>query len=157
MTKASFSQAMRPSGPSLAMWIVVAAHCANQATIGCFAYEVTINSEKENCVSQCEPLRSSPSRRALQDLWEERSGPGCQGPQRKYAGYLSTVKVSGSRNSKVIGKMVRKEVKRMEKSKRSEATLTACMDDHWMNEDSNLSHSVRASKRGKQSRDDDTN
>ena len=84
-----------------------------------------------------------------------------QGPQRKYAGYLSTtfrkVKVSGSRNSRVIGEMVRREMKRMEKSKRSEATLTACMDDHGMNEDSNLSHSVRASKRGKQSRDDDTN
>ena len=53
--------------------------------------------------------------------------------------------------------MVRREMKRMEKSKRSEATLSACMDDHGMNEDSNLSHSVRASKRGKQSRDDDTN
>ena len=45
----------------------------------------------------------------------------------------------------------------MKKSKRSEATLTACMDDYGMNEDSNLSHSVRASKQGKQSRDDDTN
>ena len=48
----------------------------------------------------------------------------------------------------------------MEKSKRSEATLTARMnheDDHVMNEDSNLSHSVRASKQGKQSRDDDNN
>ena len=33
----------------------------------------------------------------------------------------------------------------MEKSKRSEATLTACMDDNGMHEDSNLSHSVRAS------------
>ena len=48
----------------------------------------------------------------------------------------------------------------MEKSKRSEATLTARMnheDDHGMNGDSNLSHSVRASKQGKLSRDDDTN
>ena len=48
----------------------------------------------------------------------------------------------------------------MEKSKRSEATLTAHMkheDDCGMNEDSNLSHSVRASKQGRQSRDDDTN
>ena len=48
----------------------------------------------------------------------------------------------------------------MEKSKRSEATLTARMnheDDHGMNEDSNLSHSVRASKQGKQSRDADAN
>ena len=47
----------------------------------------------------------------------------------------------------------------MEKSKRSEATLTVRMnheDDHGMNEDSNLSHSVRTSKQGKQSRDDDT-
>ena len=37
----------------------------------------------------------------------------------------------------------------MEKSKRSEATLTARMnheDDHGMNGDSNLSHSVRTSK-----------
>ena len=42
-------------------------------------------------------------------------------------------------------------MKWMEKSKRSEATLTARMnheDDHGMNEDSNLSHSVRASKQG---------
>ena len=48
----------------------------------------------------------------------------------------------------------------MEKSKRSEATLTVRMkhkDDCGMNEDSNLSHSVRASKQGRQSRDDDTN
>ena len=38
----------------------------------------------------------------------------------------------------------------MEKSKRSEATLTPRMnheDDHGMNEDSNLSHSVRASNK----------
>ena len=48
----------------------------------------------------------------------------------------------------------------MEKSKRSEATLTTHMkheDDYGMNEDSNLSQSVRMSKQGKQSRDDDTN
>ena len=54
----------------------------------------------------------------------------------------------------------------MEKSKRSEATLTARMKhevDHGMNGDSNLSHlshlshSVRASEQGKQSRYDDTN
>ena len=86
------------------------------------------------------------SGRWAHNLWEERSRPGCQGPQRKCAGCLSTtlrkVKVSGSRNSKVIGEMKRKERKWMEKSKRSEATLTACMDDHGMNEDSNLSRSV---------------
>ena len=48
----------------------------------------------------------------------------------------------------------------MEKSKRSEATFTVRMkheDDHGMNEDSNLSHNVRMSKQGRQSRDDDTN
>ena len=48
----------------------------------------------------------------------------------------------------------------MEKSKRSEATFTVRMkheDDYGMNEDSNLSHSVRMSKQGKQSKDDDTN
>ena len=48
----------------------------------------------------------------------------------------------------------------MEKSKRSEETLTVRMnheDDHGMNGDSNLSHSVRTSKQGKQSRDDDAN
>ena len=48
----------------------------------------------------------------------------------------------------------------MEKSKRSEATLTARMnheDDHGMNGDSNLTQSVRKSKQGKQARDDDTN
>ena len=89
-----------------------------------------------------------------------RSRPGRQGPQRKYAGYLSTtlrkLKMSGSRNSKVIREMMRKEMK----SKRSEATLTAHMkheDDYGMNGDSNLGHSVRASKQGKESRDDDTN
>ena len=32
-----------------------------------------------------------------------------------------------------------------------------CMDDYGVNGDSNLSHSVRTSKQGKQSRDDDTN
>ena len=45
----------------------------------------------------------------------------------------------------------------MEKSKRSEATLTAHMkhgDDYGMNGDSNFSHSVRASKQGRQSRDE---
>ena len=39
----------------------------------------------------------------------------------------------------------------MEKSKRSEATLTVRMkheDDYGMNGDSNLSHSVRTSKQG---------
>ena len=67
-------------------------------------------------------------------------------------GYLSTtsrkLKLSGSRNSSVIKEMLRKEMKRMEKSKRSEATLTVRMkheDDYEMNGDSNLSHSVRAS------------
>ena len=48
----------------------------------------------------------------------------------------------------------------MEKSKRSETTLTVRMnheDDHGMKGDSNLSHSVRAFKQGKQSKDDDTN
>ena len=48
----------------------------------------------------------------------------------------------------------------MEKSKRSEATLTVRMkheDDYGMNGDSNLSHGVRTSKQGGQSRDDDTN
>ena len=51
----------------------------------------------------------------------------------------------------------------MEKSKRSEARLIAHMkpgDDFGMNGDSNLNHlsqSVRFSKQGKQSRDDDTN
>ena len=48
----------------------------------------------------------------------------------------------------------------MEKSKRSEATLTAHMkheDDYGMNGDSSLNHSLRTSKHGQQSRDDDTN
>ena len=66
------------------------------------------------------------------NLWEARSRPGCQGPQRKYAGYLSTtlrkLKVSGSRNSRVIREMMRKEKKWREKSKRSEATLRVRMN-----------------------------
>ena len=48
----------------------------------------------------------------------------------------------------------------MEKSKKSKATLTAHMkheDDYGMNEDSNLSHSVRMSKTRKTVKDDDTN
>ena len=48
----------------------------------------------------------------------------------------------------------------MEKTKRSEATLTERMnheDDHEINGDSNLSHSARIPKQGNQSRDDDTN
>ena len=55
------------------------------------------------------------------------------------------LQVSGSRNSKVIREMI---------------TLTVRMkheDDYGMNGDSNLSHSVRTSKQGRQSRDDDTN
>ena len=55
------------------------------------------------------------------DVWEARSRPGCQGPQRKYAGYLSTtswkLKLSGSRNSRVIREMMRMEKKWMEVSK----------------------------------------
>ena len=86
-------------------------------------------------------------------LWETRSRSGCQGPQRKYADYLSTtlrkLKVSDIRNSTTIRQMMRKEMKWMEKSKRSEVTLFAHMkheDDYGMNEDSNLSRSVRMSK-----------
>ena len=48
----------------------------------------------------------------------------------------------------------------MEKSKRLEATLTVRMkheDDYGLNGDSNLSQSVRISKQGTQSKDDDTN
>ena len=41
----------------------------------------------------------------------------------------------------------------MEKSKRSEATLTTCMHDYGMNGDSNVSHSVRASEQERQSND----
>ena len=47
----------------------------------------------------------------------------------------------------------------MEKSKRSEATLTVRMYHevvHGMKGDSNLSHRVGASKQGEQSRDDGT-
>ena len=83
------------------------------------------------------------------NLWEAPRRPGCQGPQRKYAGYLSTtswkLKVSGSKNSRVIREMIRKKMKWMEKSKRSEATLTERMnheDDHGMNRESNLSQTV---------------
>ena len=43
-----------------------------------------------------------------------------------------------------------------EKSKRSEATLTTCMDDYGVNEHSNLSHSVRASNKEKKSKNNDT-
>ena len=47
------------------------------------------------------------------NLWEERSRLGCQGPQRKCAGYLSTtswkLKVSGRRNSKVIREMMKEK------------------------------------------------
>ena len=69
----------------------------------------------------------------------------------------------GSRNSKVIREIMKKEImKWREKSKRSEATLTVRMkheDDYGTNGDSNLSlsHSVRTSNQGRQSRDDDTN
>ena len=65
--------------------------------------------------------------------------------------------MSGSRNSKVIREMMRKrdEVKGEIEEIRSNALI--CMDDHGMNGDSNLSHSVRTSKQGRQSSDDDTN
>ena len=62
--------------------------------------------------------------------------------------------MSGSRNSKVIREMMRKEMKWREKSKRSEATLTVRMkheDDYRMNGDSDLCHSVRTSKQGRPS------
>ena len=49
------------------------------------------------------------------NLWEARSRPGCQGPQQEYAGYFSTtsrkLKMSNSRNSRVIGEMMKKERK----------------------------------------------
>ena len=45
----------------------------------------------------------------------------------------------------------------MEKSKRSLTVRMKHGDDYEMNGDSNLSHSVRTPKQGKQSRDDDTN
>ena len=49
-------------------------------------------------------------------MWEERSRPGCQGPQRKCAGYLSTtswkLKLSGSGKNKVIREMEMKKKKK---------------------------------------------
>ena len=51
------------------------------------------------------------SGRWAHNLWEARSRPGWQGPQRKYAGYLSTtswnLKVSGSGNSRVIREVMK--------------------------------------------------
>ena len=94
-------------------------------------------------------------------LWEARSRPGCQGPQRKYAGYLSTtswkLKVSGSRVIREM--MMKKEKKWMEKSKRSEATLTtddtcAC-NMGWMRTWANAV--CDHLNKEKQSRDADTN
>ena len=45
----------------------------------------------------------------VQIVWEARSRPGCQGPQRKCAGYLSTtswkLKLSDSRKNRVIREM----------------------------------------------------
>ena len=51
----------------------------------------------------------------------------------------------------------RKEMKLMEKSKRSLTVRMKHEVDNGVNEDSNLSQSVRASKQGKQSKDSDTN
>ena len=66
------------------------------------------------------------ARKNMRHLWEARSRPWCQGLQRKCAGYLSTaswkLKVSGSRNNRVIREMTKKEKKWTEVSKRSEAT-----------------------------------
>ena len=45
----------------------------------------------------------------VDELWEVRSRPGCQGPQRKCARYLSTtswkLKMSGSRKNRLIREM----------------------------------------------------
>ena len=88
---------------------------------------------------------------------EARSRPGCQGPQRKCAGYLSTtswkLNLSGSRKNRLMREMMRKEMKWVEKSKRSEATLND--DDTWnmrvkMGWVETLSQcSVRSSEQGK--------
>ena len=52
---------------------------------------------------------------AFTNMWRSCSRPGCQGNQRKYAGYLSAtstkLKMSGSRNSKVTRERMRKEMK----------------------------------------------
>ena len=59
--------------------------------------------------------RSSYALNRSHEVWEARPRPGCQGPQRKCVGYLSTTsrksKVSGSRKSRVIREMMRKEKK----------------------------------------------
>ena len=56
-------------------------------------------------------------------LWEARSRPGCQGPQRKYAGFLSTtswkMKLTGRRKDKVIREKTVRKKRWMELSKRS--------------------------------------
>ena len=98
------------------------------------------------------------------NLWEARSRPGCPGPQRKCAGYLSStswkLKVSGSRNSMVIREMMRKEKKWMEASKRSrnsthnEMTHVRAMCDECEREPMQCAIMWI---RKKQSRDADTN
>ena len=95
------------------------------------------------------------------NLWEERSRPGCQGPQRKYAGYfihdikevedVGQQEQQGDKRDKE-GDEVKGEVEEIRSNAHS-----AHEDDYGMNGDSNLSHSVRFSEQGRQSRDDDTN
>ena len=93
-------------------------------------------------------------------VWRNRSRPGCQGPQRKYAGLF----IHDIKEVEDVGQQEQQSDKRDNEEgdevKRSEATLTVRMkheDDYGMNGDSNLSNSVRTSKQGRQSRDDDTN
>ena len=88
-------------------------------------------------------------------LWEARSRPECRGPQRKYAEYSSTTlrrwRCRAGGTAKWSERWWWMRWKCMEKSKRSEATLTARMnheDDHGMTGDSNLSQaSVRTSSK----------
>ena len=103
----------------------------------------------QNSIAPSSSRGRSPWRRRVLscfDTGEARSRPEIQGPQQEYAGYVSTtswkLKVSGSKNSRVIGEMMKKERKWMEMSKRSGTTLTtddtcAC-DMRWMQDNSPL-------------------
>ena len=98
-------------------------------------------------------------------LWEARSRPGCQGPQRKCAGYLSTtswkLKLSGRRKNRVIREMEMRKRKRTEKSSQSEKHTMRWHMEHARENgmSANLSQMQCAIiwTRTKQSRDADTN
>ena len=93
------------------------------------------------------------------NLWEARTRPGCQGPQRKCTGNLPTTswkkKLTGRRKDRVIReKMMKKKWVELSKRGQSDTTTTMRMKHgcDGMSADPNLSHACACDSRMKNGR-----